>query len=462
MGIGDIICEYIYSSFLLLKAALETAQKTSKALLKTLDTLFNTLMSLCRFVIDVAIKTILDAIRVFQKWLVDKLLNFDYNAICDGMFKCAALLEDILDPYSLLSRTLKKYTNYNSAPQEELYDIVSDFRTFKDTICNFGFTYNFGLSGIKAMLNTYEAMCGEFLDLLERNKERIRRFLQKYLDTLIDIGVFDMLDKLKKFFDCVIIDTEICSNIRTVNSFYNNMLSKMCIEDAGDGYRLDSGKSAYFMNAFDSRINQLNNSKQELQKLIDSVLSPSQVKAANNAFNISANIFPGGATLKDIQSGNFFKKNKCYQYFKIKRRALKRAFTNGNANPLTATQQAVIRKMNTDSILENLKIDDSNGIITFNFIDETGENVNIKFTSDNLPDGFTYETDNNAEFTINNDSQRYEMNGALYNEETDEIISNFRGAIEISVHNNETLKAQVQRKSCLDGYTSEHDLLKTF
>ena len=170
MGIGDMICEYIYGSFLLIKAALEVAQKTSKALLKALDTLFNTLVSLCRFVIDIGIKTVLDAIRVFQKWLVDQLLNFDFSALCDGMFKCTALLEEVLDPNSLLSRTLKKYTNYNSAPQEELYAVVGDFRKFKDTICNFGFTYNFGLSGIKSLLNAYEDMGGEFIEMLERNK----------------------------------------------------------------------------------------------------------------------------------------------------------------------------------------------------------------------------------------------------------------------------------------------------
>lgn len=453
MGIGDMICEYIYGSFLLIKAALEVAQKTSKALLKALDTLFNTLVSLCRFVIDIGIKTVLDAIRVFQKWLVDQLLNFDFSALCDGMFKCTALLEEVLDPNSLLSRTLKKYTNYNSAPQEELYAVVGDFRKFKDTICNFGFTYNFGLSGIKSLLNAYEAMCGEFLDMLERNKERIRRFLQKYLDLLINIGTFDMLDKLKKFFDCVLIDTDICSNIKTANSFYNDMLSKMCIEEAGDGYRLDSGKSAYFMNAFDSRINQLNNSKQELQKLIDSMLAPSQVKAANNAFNLAANIFPGGASWKDIKEGNFWKKNKCYQYFKLKRRAFIKAFK---------AEQPSLASMATDAILGGLNIDDTSKAVTISFADGNGNIVNYKYDENNMLDGMSIETDNDAEYIMNNDGQKYEMNGALYNEETDEIISNLRAAIEISVHDNEKLKSQVQRKIGMEGYTSEHEVLKTF
>ena len=453
MGIGDIICEYIYGSFLLLKAALEVAQKTSKALLKALDTLFNTLLELCRNVIDIGIKTVLDAIRVFQKWLVDKLLNLDFSALCDGMFKCTALLEDVLDPNSLLSRTLKKYTNYNSKPQEELYAVVNDFKQFKDTICNFGFTYNFGLSAVKAMLNQYSSMVNEFLDMLERYKERIRRFLQKYIDTLIDIGVFDMLDKLKKFFDCVLIDTDICSNIKTANSFYNTMLAKMCIEEAGDGYRLDSGKSAYYMNAFDSRINELKNSTKELQKLIDSMISPSQVKAANNAFNLAANIFPGGASLSDINNGNFWKKNKCFQYFKMKRKAFISAFKN---------EHPELAKQSSDAILGGMTIDDANGIVTVDFVDESGNVVNYKFDSSNLPNGVTIETDNEAEYVLNQSGEKYETNGALYNEATDEVISNLRGAIEISIHNNETLKAQVQRKCSIPGYTREDELMKTF
>ena len=296
MGIGDILCEYIYGSFLVVKAALEVAQKTSKALLKALDTLFNTLMSIVRFVIDVGIDTILNAIRVFQKWLVDKLLNFDFDAICQGLFKCTEFIEQVLDPNSLLCRTIRKYTNYNPKPQEEMYKVVGDFKEFKNQVCSFGFTYNFGLSAVKEMLNQFYAMCTEFLDMLDKNKERVRRFLQKYLDTLIDIGVFDMLDRLKKFFDCVLIDTEICSNIRTANSFYNTCLRKLCIEESGDGYKLDSTMSAEYMNTFDSRINNLNNAKNDLKKLIDSMLTPSQVNAANNAFNIASNIFPVSVT----------------------------------------------------------------------------------------------------------------------------------------------------------------------
>ena len=447
MGIGDILCEYIYGSFLTVKAALEVAQKTSKALLKALDTLYNTLMSIVRFVIDVGIETILNAIRVFQKWLVDKLLNFDFDAICQGLFRCTEFLEQVLDPNSLLCRTIRKYTNYNPGPQEELYKVVSDFKEFKNQICSFGFTYNFGLSAVKEMLNQYYAMCTEFLDMLDRNKERVRRFLQKYLDTLIDIGVFDMLDRLKKFFDCVLIDTEICSNIRTANSFYNTCLRKMCIEETGDGYRLDSTMSAEYMNTFDSRINNLNNAKNDLKKLIDSMLSPSQVNAANNAFNIAANILPGGASWKDIKNGDFWKKNKCYQYFKINRIAFINSFK---------TQHTEYATVGTDTILGGMSINDDQGYIEIVMNGENGFET-IHYDKNSNVAGLEL-ISTNEEYSIKQTNDKLQPSLALVDENGD-IISAMRGAIEISVNGNEELKNRVMKVSGIKGYTNESELM---
>ena len=447
MGIGDILCEYIYGSFLLVKAALEVAQKTSKALLKALDTLFNTLMSIVRFVIDVGIDTILNAIRVFQKWLVDKLLNFDFDAICQGLFRCTEFLEQVLDPNSLLCRTVRKYTNYNPGPQEELYKVVGDFREFKNQVCSFGFTYNFGLSAVKEILNQYYAMCTEFLDMLDRNKERVRRFLQKYLDTLIDIGVFDMLDRLKKFFDCVLIDTEICSNIRTANSFYNTCLRKMCIEESGDGYRLDSTMYAEYMNIFDSHINNLNNAKNDLKKLIDSMLTPSQVNAANNAFNIAANIFPGGASWDDINNGDFWKKNKCYQYFKLKRRAFIEAFKG---------QHPEYAAVGSDTILGGMSINDDQGYIEIVMNGENGFET-IHYDKNSNIAGLEL-IPANEEYSIKQTNDKLQTTLALV-DENGNIISAMRGAIEISVNGNDKLKDKVMKVSGIKGYTSESELM---
>ena len=447
MGIGDILCEYIYGSFLLVKAALEVAQKTAKALLKALDTLFNTLMSIVRFVIDIGIDTILNAIRVFQKWMVDKLLNFDFDAICQGLFKCTEFLEQVLDPNSLLCRTIRKYTNYNPKPQEKMYKVVGDFKEFKNQICSFGLTFNFGLSAVKEMLNQYYAMCTEFLDMLERNKERVRRFLQNLLDTLINIGAFDMLDRLKKFFDCVLIDTEICSNIRTANSYYNTCLRKMCIEESGDGYKLDSNMAAEYMNTFDSRINNLNNAKNDLKKLIDSMLTPSQVNAANNAFNIAANIFPGGASWNDIKNGDFWKKNKCYQYFKMERRAFINAFKEKNPKYNSA---------GSDTILGNMTINDAQGYVEITMNDGDVFET-YRYDSKNMLDGMSL-VKTNEEYSIKQTNDKLQTTLALV-DENDNIISSMRGAVEIAVNGNQDLKDKVMKVGGIKGYTSERELM---
>ena len=395
------------------------------------------------------IETILNAIRVFQKWLVDKLLNFDFDAICQGLFRCTEFLEQVLDPNSLLCRVLKKYTNYNDKPQQELYKIVGDFREFKDQICNFGITYNFGISAIKDMLNQYYAMCEEFLDMLDRNKERIRRFLQKYVDTLIDIGVFDLLDKLKKFFDCVLIDTETCSNIRTANSFYNTCLRKMCIEEKGDGYQLDSNVAAEYMNAFDSRINNLNNAKNDLRKLIDSILNPSQVTAANNAFNLAANILPGGTSIKDVINGTFWQKNKCYQYFKMKRRAF--------INSFKKDQKGEYDKFGSDTILSNMTINDEEGFIEIHLPTDAGYK-SFRYDSSNMLEGMSLEKiPGGQDYSIKQTEEKLQTNLALV-DENDNVISSIRGAIEISVEGNDVLKDKVMKVGGIKGYTSEREL----
>lgn len=450
MGVGDIICEYIYGSFLLIKASLEVIIKTQKLILDSINTLFNTLLSWCRFVVDVALKAVLDGIRVFQKWLTDKVLNFDFTAICQGMFKCTALLNEVLDPNSLLSRTLKKYTNYNSKPQEDLYAIIGDFNQFKDTFCNFGLTYNFGISGIKMLLNGYKDTLEEFFQMLERNKERIRRQLQRYFDAIIDSGFFDLLDKLKAFFDCVLIDTEICSNIRTANSFYNTALAKLGIEESGSGYKINSELSAYYLNAFDSRINQINNTKNDLQKLIDSMLAPSQVSAANNAFNLAANIFPGGASWNDIQNGNFWKKNRCYQYFKLKSREFKKWFS----------ETENINDIDTDTFLSALKIDDANGTISLNFIDSDGNAVIKSYSKKELPTTCVRLIEDNTEYILNNDGNTYEKNSALLYGD-DEIMSTLQGAIQVSIYDNEDVKKAINQRMELIGYTADSDVVKS-
>jgi hypothetical protein len=227
------------------------------------------------------------------------------------------------------------------------------------------------------------------------------------------------------------------------------MLKKMCIEESGDGYKLDSNMSAEYMNTFDSRINNLNNAKNDLKKLIDSMLTPSQVNAANNAFNLAANIFPGGASWKDIKNGDFWKKNKCYQYFKMKRREVIASFK---------AQNSAYASVGSDAILGGMSIDDEKGFIEITMNGEDGFETYRYDEQNPLPGMELVHEDTPIEYTIKQTNDKNQTTLALVNEK-DEIISSMYGAIDIAVNGNEELKEKVMKIGGLKGYTNESELM---
>jgi hypothetical protein len=65
----------------------------------------------------------------------------------------------------------------------------------------------------------------------------------------------------------------------------------------------------------------------------------------------------------------------------------------------------------------------------------------------------------NTEYNMKVTDEKVQTNAALYNKDTDEITSSLRGAIEISVLGNESLKNQVMKIGGIKGYTSESELM---
>src|SRR5690554_42583 len=289
MGIGDIICEYIYGSFLTIKASLEIIQKTSKLMLRSLDTLFNTSLNIVRHTIDAFIQGSVDSILVFSKFMVDILMSFSpisQEQLCDGLFRCTAFIVEVLDDQSLFTRAMKKYTSYEGTTQAELYRIVYNFDEFRTTFCNFGVTFNFGVDSIRESLKKIKLKSHEYLNKLEKKKEEIRRFIQNYINTLIDLGLFDLLNKLRDFFDCVLVDSEVCTSIATSSSFYNHILSKCRIQEVNGSYTFDTELNNKYLNYFDGKINELSNLNKKIDELIDSFVNPFQTKNYKNAYNL--------------------------------------------------------------------------------------------------------------------------------------------------------------------------------
>ena len=374
MNVADMFCEYIYGSFLIVEAALEVGVHAAQSLMHMLNAFIDACLSWFKYVVDLAMEAILNGVRTIQKKLVDLIWDGyktdpktgkNKSKFCSNLFKCNIFLDQLTDSNSLICKTLIKLGVMTGDQQQFINSVIQDFNQFSETVCNFGFTFNFGLSALKKLLMFYKEQIEKFIRMIERKKDQLRRLIQNFINRLIDSGIVDLLIKLRKFFNCVLANTDTCANINTAGN-YTNVLGILHIEENGlGGYRLNSDDQNRFINAFDSRLNKLNNSKQELQGIIDSLMNPSEVSAANNAFNLSKNIFPGGMSMTDIKNGNWHT-NRMLHYFAVKTDQFLDAFVRKHGIDEASG-------ISTEYLISGMSINDQTGEIKMhvNGIDET-------------------------------------------------------------------------------------------
>lgn len=448
MSVSSIFCEYIYGTFLLVEAAMEVGIALAQTSLQMLNMAFDAILSWCRFVVDLAADTILNGVRVLQKKLVDLLWD-GYKTdpstgkakfgFCNNLYKCNIFIEELTDSNSLICKTLIKLGVITKAQQNFINEIISDYNQFADTVCNFGFTFNFGLTAIKSLLNFYKKLLNNFIDMLERKKDNIRRMIQTFINKLIDSGIFDMLAKLKKFFNCVLDSTDSCTSISSTRNYYTDCLARLHIEDCGNGnYRLDSATTNKMMKTFDSRLNLFNNSKYQIEEAIDATISASDVRAASKAFNLAKNVFPGGMSMSDIKNGNW-KKNRMVHYFSVKRSQFIDAFLNKHKDELP-------EDTSTEYIINGMRINDKKGVIEMNVngvaetIDVNDESTMIGYSNAML--GWTT-LEKPIDYSVEGDDTADMPDAFYYN---GEILSALRAAIRISVENDTMLKQHCQER----------------
>ena len=375
MNVADMFCEYIYGSFLIVEAALEVGVHAAQSLMHMLNAFIDACLSWFKYVVDLAMEAILNGVRTIQKKLVDLIWDGyktdpktgkNKSKFCSNLFKCNIFIDQLTDSNSLICKTLIKLGVMTSDQRQFINSVIQDFNQFSETVCNFGFTFNFGLSALKKLLMFYKEQIEKFIRMIERKKDQLRRLIQNFINRLIDSGIVDLLIKLRKFFNCVLANTDTCANINTAGNYYTNVLGILHIEENGlGGYRLNSDDQNRFINAFDSRLNKLNNSKQELQGIIDSLMNPSEVSAANNAFNLSKNIFPGGMSMTDIKNGNWHT-NRMLHYFAVKTDQFLDAFVRKHGIDEASG-------ISTEYLISGMSINDQTGEIKMhaNGIDET-------------------------------------------------------------------------------------------
>ena len=312
MSLTSLICTYIYGSLKVVQTAITAYTKVAKNLLKKIDTLIQTMMTTVYNILNISMKTIIALVKELEKSLVDLLgIGGDPDSIwCSNLFKCLALLNQLMDANGWLYKMLEKWLGLQCHPWAKdllgnINQIVSDFTAFADTLCKYGLTFEFGISYIKSAFDWCRRQLDNYFGIINRNKEKVMNWIQGYLDTVIDWGIIDMFEQLMSFFTCVLDDGASCAEIATASNYYDSAMAFMKLEKNGDGYDVSSKYKNKAYGGMEGAINKISNLSMQLEEYAKTLVNAEQVAKANNAFNLAESVFPGEMSWDEIKSGNF-------------------------------------------------------------------------------------------------------------------------------------------------------------
>lgn len=295
MTLSTIICSYIYAGFLVVKAALEAGLLYAKAIITTLNSFVmaieNMIKNTCLVIFDAAMAGYQILCKYLTDWILQKTHAKEYlDKFCKSLFKCSYVLKELLNPSSSITKTLVKNFDYNSKPQQELYDNIMIFDNFRKQICSAGFTFMWGLNYIRDYGEQILAQINEWVDIITRNRNRIRKRLESYFYAIEDFGIFDLLNRLHVFFNCVL-DASIdsCSSIATSQNFYKKCTGALHIIEIGAGqYKLTDSWIKQKLGMCDNATRQLNGLSAQLTKvLIDAGITSKNLANAQASYNLA-------------------------------------------------------------------------------------------------------------------------------------------------------------------------------
>ena len=295
MTLSTIICGYIYAGFLVVKTALEAGLLYAKAIITALNSFVmaieNMIRNTCLVIFDAAMAGYQILCKYLTDWILQKTHAKEYlDKFCKSLFKCSYVLKELLNPNSSITKTLVKNFDYNSEPQQELYDNIMIFDNFRKQICSAGFTFMWGLNYIRDSGEQILAQINEWVDIITRNRNRIRKRLESYFYAIEDFGIFNLLDRLHAFFNCVLdaaIDS--CSSIATSQNFYKKCTGALHITEIGAGqYKLTDSWIKQKLGMCDNATRQLNGLSAQLTKaLIDAGITSKNLANAQASYNLA-------------------------------------------------------------------------------------------------------------------------------------------------------------------------------
>ena len=295
MTLNTIICGYIYAGFLLLTNALEAGLVYAKAIIKSIDSLVMAIENMIKLTCLEILNAALAAYQILCKYLTDWIMQKTHaknilDKFCKSIFKCSYILKELLNPSSTITKTLQQYGGYDATAQANLYKDISDFDTFRSQICSSGFTFMWGLNYLSDKGEEILAKINEWVDVITRNRNRIRKKLESYFYAIEDFGILDLLRQLAVFFNCVLSpEDETCASIATSQNFYKKCMGALHIKETGYGqFKLTKSWLKQKLGTCDNVTLQLNQVKNNLViALTDAGITSKNLANAQNAYNLA-------------------------------------------------------------------------------------------------------------------------------------------------------------------------------
>lgn len=295
MTLNTIICGYIYSGFLILKNALEAGLVYAKAIIKSIDSLVMAIENMIKLTCLEILNAALAAYQILCKYLTDWIMQKTHakdllDKFCKSIFKCSYILKELLNPSSPITKTLQQYGGYDATAQANLYKDISDYDTFRNQICSSGFTFMWGLNYLRDKGEDILAKINEWVDIITRNRNRIRKKLESYFYAIEDFGILDLLRQLSVFFNCVLSpEDETCASIATSQNFYRKCMGALHIKETGYGqFKLTDSWLKQKLGTCDNVTLQLNQVKNNLAiALTDAGITSKNLANAQNAYNLA-------------------------------------------------------------------------------------------------------------------------------------------------------------------------------
>jgi hypothetical protein len=212
------------------------------------------------------------------------------DKFCKSIFKCSYILKELLNPSSPITKTLQQYGGYDATAQANLYKDISDYDTFRNQICSSGFTFMWGLNYLRDKGEDILAKINEWVDVITRNRNRIRKKLESYFYSIEDFGILDLLRQLSVFFNCILSpEDETCASIATSQNFYRKCMGALHIRETGYGqFKLSESWLKQKLGTCDNVTLQLNQVKNNLEiALTDAGITSKNLANAQNAYNLA-------------------------------------------------------------------------------------------------------------------------------------------------------------------------------